>query len=102
MVGHEEGIELSGFEFLDQTLEMGEIEIGVRPCAGIAPGAGMNTDRPHERAKPQLTFCHDLIPAIVIPGSRFARPGKTNTIPPKYPCAFCRRRNGKTAPPHRG
>jgi hypothetical protein len=21
----------------------------------------MNTDRPHERAKPQLTFCHCLI-----------------------------------------
>src|SRR5882757_10566477 len=28
------------------------------PCAGIAPRAGMNTDRPHERAEPQLTFCH--------------------------------------------
>src|SRR5882672_6686415 len=37
---------------------MPKIEIGVRPCAGIAPRAGMNTDWPHERAEPQLTFCH--------------------------------------------
>jgi len=35
-----------------------EIEIGVRPCAGIAPRARMDADRPHERAEPQLTFCH--------------------------------------------
>ena len=45
-------------QFLDQALDVREIEIGVRPCAGIAPCAGMNADRPHERAKPQLTFCH--------------------------------------------
>ena len=58
MVGHEESVEFSGFEFLDQTLDMRKIEIGVRPGAGIAPRAGMNADRPHERAKPQLTFRH--------------------------------------------
>ena len=60
MVGHEEGVELSGFELPDQLLDVGEIEIGVRPRAGIAPRPGMNADRPHEGPEPQLTFCHGL------------------------------------------
>ena len=70
MVGHEKGVELPGFEFLDQPLDVGEIEIGIRPCAGIAPGAGMNTDRPHERTEPQLTFCHRPIPCWLSLGNR--------------------------------
>ncbi len=62
VICHEEGVELSGFEFPDQLLDMPEIEIGVRPRAGIAPRPGMNRDRPHERAEPQLTFCHCPVP----------------------------------------
>jgi hypothetical protein len=62
MVGHEKGVEFSGLEFPDQPLDVREIEIGIRPCAGIAPRAGMNADRPHERTEPQLTFCHRPIP----------------------------------------
>jgi hypothetical protein len=62
MIGHEEGVELSGLEFLDQALDMGEIEIGIRPGARIAPCAGMNADRPHERAELELTLCHGPIP----------------------------------------
>src|SRR5665213_2817102 len=62
MVRHEEGVELAGLEFPDQLLDMRKIEIGVGPRAGIAPRAGVNADRPHERAEPQLTFCHGPIP----------------------------------------
>jgi hypothetical protein len=58
MIGHEEGIEFTGLQFPDQTLDMRKIEISVRPRAGIAPRAGMNADRPHKSAEPQLTFCH--------------------------------------------
>ena len=70
MVGHEKRVEFSGLEFLDQPLDMREIEIGIRPCPGIAPRAGMNTDRPHERAEPQLTFCHRPIPCWLSLGCR--------------------------------
>ena len=70
MVGHEEGVEFSGLELLDQPLDMRKIEIGVRPRAGIAPRAGMNADRPHERAEPQLTFCHRPIPCWLSLGWR--------------------------------
>src|SRR5664279_367935 len=62
MIGHEEGVEFSGFELLNEALDMRKVEIGVRPRAGIAPRPGMNRDRPHERAEPQLTFCHRPIP----------------------------------------
>src|SRR5579859_4989345 len=58
MVGHEEGIELASFQFLDQLLDVGEIEIGVGPGTGIAPRAGMNADRPHESAELELPLCH--------------------------------------------
>ena len=70
MVGHEEGVELSGLQFPDQLLDMRKIEIGVRPGAGIAPRAGVNRDRPHERAEPQLTFCHWPIPCWLLLGRR--------------------------------
>ena len=66
VVGHEEGVELSGFELLDQLLDVREIEIGVRPGAGIAPRAGVNADRPHERAELELTFCHCPIPCWLL------------------------------------
>ena len=32
MVGHEEGVELAALQRLGEALEMGEIEIGVRPA----------------------------------------------------------------------
>src|ERR1700736_410338 len=75
MVGHEEGVEFSALQFLDQPLDMREIEIGVRPCAGIAPRAGMNADRPHERTEPQLTLCHGLIPELSFRDAGGADPG---------------------------
>ncbi len=54
MVGHEEGVEPAALERLGEALEMREIEIGVRKGAGIAPGAGVDAGRPHERAEMQL------------------------------------------------
>src|SRR5665213_2071684 len=65
MVGHEEGVEFAGFEFLDQLLDVSEVEIGVWPGAGIAPSAGVDGDRPHECTEPQLTFCHWICPVVV-------------------------------------
>ena len=60
MIGHEEGVELSGFQLPDQPLDMVKIEIGIRPRAGIAPRPGMNADRPHESTELELTLCHSL------------------------------------------
>ena len=37
-------------------LMMREVEIGVRPGAGKAPGCGMDGGRPHEGAEAKLTF----------------------------------------------
>ena len=54
MVGHEEGVKLGPLQRLRKTLDMGQIEIGVRKRAGIAPGAGMDGGRPHERAETEL------------------------------------------------
>ena len=62
VIGHEERVELAGLEFLDHRLQVREIEIGVRPGPGIAPRAGVQADRPHERAEFQLTWCHGRIP----------------------------------------
>ena len=58
VIGHEEGVELAGLELLDQRLMCAEIEIGVGPGPGIAPGAGVDADRAHERAKLELPLCH--------------------------------------------
>src|SRR3954452_6714772 len=41
---------------------MREVEVGVRPRAGIAPRAGVNADRAHECAELELTLRHLLIP----------------------------------------
>jgi hypothetical protein len=54
MIGHEEGVELAGFELLRETLQMSEVEIGIRVGAGLAPGAGMDADRAHEGAEMKL------------------------------------------------
>ena len=62
VIGHEEGVELAGLQFLDQLLDMREIEVGVGPCARIAPRAGVNGDRPHKRAELELPLCHCPVP----------------------------------------
>ena len=55
MIGHEEGIELGRLEPLREMLQMGEIEVGIRVGAGIAPRPGMDADRAHEGAETQAT-----------------------------------------------
>ncbi len=54
VVGHEEGIELRPLQRLDGVFQMRKVEIHVRPRAGIAPGAGVDARRPHERTKMEL------------------------------------------------
>jgi hypothetical protein len=69
MVGHEEGVELAALERLREALDVREVEVGVGKGAGIAPGAGVDRGRAHERAQPQLTRCrHEMTP--VAPGRR--------------------------------
>jgi hypothetical protein len=34
---------------------VGEIEVRIGECPGIAPGGGMNANRPHERAQSQCS-----------------------------------------------
>ena len=41
----------AGVGSLRQALQVLKIEIGIRPCAGVTPGGGVNTDRSHERAQ---------------------------------------------------
>src|SRR5260370_20266045 len=55
MIGHEEGVEFAALERLREAFEMREVEIGIRESAGIAPGAGMDSRRPHEGGEPELT-----------------------------------------------
>ena len=55
MIGHEKRVEFGALQRLRETLEMGEIEIGVGEGAGITPGAGMDCRRAHESAETQLT-----------------------------------------------
>ncbi|MND58399.1 hypothetical protein D3C80_495490 [compost metagenome] len=59
MIGHEEGIELRGFQLLCETRQMSEIEIRIREGARITPCARMETDGPHEGAEMQFAvICH--------------------------------------------
>src|SRR5262245_44868569 len=63
MVGHKEGIELAVFQLLRETFEMVKIEIRIREGARITPRGGMDTNRPHESPKPQLTRTgHSCLP----------------------------------------
>jgi hypothetical protein len=55
VIRHEEGIEPAPLQSLGKSFQVAEIEVGVRVGAGIAPRAGMDADRPHERAEAQLT-----------------------------------------------
>jgi len=54
MIGHEEGIEFRPLHRLDRVFQVREVEIHVRPGARIAPGAGVDTRRPHERTEVEL------------------------------------------------
>jgi hypothetical protein len=54
VIGHEKRVEFGALQFLDGFLDMREVEIHVRPGAGIAPRTGMNTGRPHESAEMKL------------------------------------------------
>ena len=54
MIGHEEGIEAPALQRLGEALQMLEVEVGVGESAGIAPTAGVDADRAHEGAEPQL------------------------------------------------
>jgi len=56
VVRHEKRIEPAAFQSLDETLDMREVEVGIRIRAGIAPGCGMDRCRPHECAEAELTF----------------------------------------------
>src|SRR6201999_4394370 len=58
VVGHEEGVEFRRLEPPDQVLEARKVEIRVRPRARIAPRAGMDARRPHERIELDLTRGH--------------------------------------------
>lgn len=60
MIGHEECVEPPLLELLREALEMREVEVRVGIGAGIAPGGRMDADRPHERAKAQLTCASHL------------------------------------------
>jgi hypothetical protein len=57
VIGHEKGVELGPLEGLRKALEVREVEVRVRIGAGVAPGAGMETDRPHEGAQLELSRC---------------------------------------------
>jgi hypothetical protein len=58
MVGHEEGIESAGFEFLRKAGQMLEVEVGIGQAAGITPAAGVNRSRAHESAESH--FAHGV------------------------------------------
>src|SRR6185312_1843380 len=66
MVGHEEGVELPGLELLGHLFQMREIEVRIRPGAGITPRAGVQADGAHERAELQLTLCHGPVPGRLL------------------------------------
>src|SRR5215472_15314967 len=58
MVSHEEGIGHAARQRLHHSLQVPQIEVGVRECSGIAPRPGMNADGPHECPKMQLPWAH--------------------------------------------
>ena len=52
VIGHEKGVKAATLQGLHKTLVVRKIEVGIRKRPRIAPGRGMNADRPHERAEP--------------------------------------------------
>src|SRR5262245_25437967 len=55
VIGHEERIELRPFERLRHLLDGGKVEVRIRDGSRIAPCAGVQGNRPHERAKTKTT-----------------------------------------------
>ena len=55
VIGHEERIETRGLQPLRQPPDQREVEIGVGHRTRIAPRAGVDRDRAHERAEVELT-----------------------------------------------
>src|ERR1700677_1524011 len=56
MIGHKKRVEFGPLERLREALDVGEIKIGVRKGAWIAPGAGMDARRSHESAEMHLAW----------------------------------------------
>ena len=98
MVGHEERVEPAALERLGETLEMLEVEIRVRIGARIAPPAGMDADRAHERAETQLPVGHwDLV------SSRWKSPAQPAIVYQDYILiASCPEPAGLRRPPRLG
>ena len=68
MVGHEPGVEPALFQLLREADQVLQVEVGVRIGAGIAPPGGMDADRAHERAEPQLPrSTHSVAPGPLGP-----------------------------------
>ena len=55
MIGHEEGVELSGFQLLRESFDVREIKIRIGEGTRISPGTGVNADRAHEGTEPELS-----------------------------------------------
>src|ERR1700709_2396275 len=96
MVGHEEGVELAGFQFLDQLLDMREIEVGVGPGARVAPGAGVDRDRPHECAELELPLRHLPHSVRLLLGMSYAAATVTPSGSLRRILQFHRRREDET------
>ena len=60
VVSHEEGVKLGPLKLLDELLEVGEVEAGVRICAWVTPCAGMKTDRAYEAVRCICFLCADI------------------------------------------
>ena len=56
VIGHEERVEPRRLEPLREAFQMREVEVRVRPGAGIAPAAGVDADRPHEGGEMKLAM----------------------------------------------
>lgn len=56
VIGHEEGVEFRGFEFLREVGYVGEVEVGVWVGAWVAPCSGMEGDWAHEGCEVELSW----------------------------------------------
>lgn len=54
MIGHEEGVEFSCFELLDEGFDVFEVEVGVGVGTGISPCASVKAHWPHKCCEVQL------------------------------------------------
>jgi hypothetical protein len=74
VVGHEEGIELRPLQYLNGAFEVREVEIHVRPGAGIAPGAGVmlagRMNAPRWSCRDEVMFVVMLREAVHVGGGQ--------------------------------